>query len=58
VNLAGLLPLIENVPAYRQLVDSIQRGVPEEAFGAWAGQVLSVIQPARPYLVAALYRQL
>ena len=58
MNLAGLLPLVQDVPAYRQLVDSIQRGAPEAAFGAWGGQVLSVIQPARPYLVAALYRQL
>jgi transcription-repair coupling factor (superfamily II helicase) len=50
VNLAGLLPLLQETPAYRLLIDLIDREADEQALG--------VIQPARPFLVAALYRQL
>jgi transcription-repair coupling factor (superfamily II helicase) len=58
VNLTGLLALIQGAPGYRQLVDSLQEEVPEAVRGVPGGQVLGVIQPARPYLVSALYRQL
>jgi transcription-repair coupling factor (superfamily II helicase) len=58
VNLAGLLPLIQSASAYRRLVDSMGQDSPEATAGVRSGEVLGVIQPARPYLVAALYRQL
>jgi transcription-repair coupling factor (superfamily II helicase) len=58
VILSGLLPLIESVPAYRQLVATIeQQGVEATAEGADV-QGLGMISAARPYLVAALYRRL
>jgi transcription-repair coupling factor (superfamily II helicase) len=56
MNLSGLLPLIREVPAYRQLVDGIEQDPPAAASDLQQG--LGVIQPARPYLVAALYHQL
>ena len=58
MNLAGLLPLIQETPAFRQLVNAIGRGAREEALGVRGGEALGVIQAARPYLVAALYQQL
>jgi transcription-repair coupling factor (superfamily II helicase) len=56
MNLSGLLDLIQQVPVYRQLVDTIEGREP-------AGQPrldrgLGLIAAARPYLVAALYREL
>jgi transcription-repair coupling factor (superfamily II helicase) len=56
VNLSGLLPLIQDVPAYRRLIDAIEGRTPTEALGPEHG--LGVISAARPYLTAALYRQL
>ena len=56
MNLSGLLPLIQDVPAYRQLVDAAKSQVPAEALNGEHG--LGVIAAARPYLAAALYRQL
>lgn len=56
MNLSGLLPLIQDVPAYRRLVDGIESGRPAEASSPERG--LGVIAAARPYLAAALYRQL
>ena len=53
MNLAGLVPLLQKTAAYRLLVD-----LAEAAPGAGARDILGVIQPARPFLVAALYRQL
>ena len=58
MNLAGLLPLIHSAPAYRRLVDSMEKESPEPAAGIRSGEILGIIQPARPYLVAALYQQL
>ena len=56
MNLSGLLSLIHDVPAYRALVDAIDG----RALGSdWRlDRGLGVISAARPYLVAALYRQL
>ncbi|MBN1136071.1 MAG: hypothetical protein JXM73_05775, partial [Anaerolineae bacterium] len=56
MNLSGLLPLIQDVPAYRRLVDEIEGRTPAEARDPERG--LGVIGAARPYLTAALYRQL
>ena len=50
MNLAGILPLLQETPAYRLLTGLIDREAGEESLG--------VIQTARPFLVAALYRQL
>ncbi len=58
MNLAGLLPLIQSAPAYRRLVDAIERESPRATVGVGGGEVLGVIQPARPFLVAALYQEL
>jgi transcription-repair coupling factor (superfamily II helicase) len=58
VNLAGLLPLLQSAPAYRRMVDSMEEEAPEATAGIRSIEVLGVIQPARPYLVAALYQQL
>ncbi len=58
MNLAGLLPLVQGTPAYQQLVDSLRQEVPEGGAARPGGQVLGIIQPARPYLVSALYCQL
>jgi transcription-repair coupling factor (superfamily II helicase) len=57
VILSGLLPLIEDLPAYRQLVAALEQ---PEAGGAvgYESQGLGIISAARPYLVAALYRRL
>jgi transcription-repair coupling factor (superfamily II helicase) len=58
VNLSGLLPLAQEVPAYRQLVATIE----EQGVGAVTRglevQGLGIIAAARPYLLAALYRHL
>jgi transcription-repair coupling factor (superfamily II helicase) len=51
VNLSGLLPLIQECPAYQELADALARQAP-------ATDGLGVIAAARPYLTAALYRQL
>ncbi len=56
MNLTGLLPLIQGEPAYSRLVEAIERGETQE-LGDWE-QGVGVISPARPYVVAALYRQL
>jgi PTH1 family peptidyl-tRNA hydrolase len=63
--LSGLLPLIEEVPAYQQLIDNLQQlmdsleQAPSEGMSPSSQvQGLDVISPARPYLLAALYRQL
>ncbi len=58
MKLTGLLPSIHNVPAFQQLLDSIRQGTAEGVSGVRSGQAVGVIQPARPYLVAALYQQL
>jgi transcription-repair coupling factor (superfamily II helicase) len=58
VNLAGLLPLLQSAPAYRRLIASMGEEAPEATASIRSIEVLGVIQPARPYLVAALYQQL
>ena len=58
MNLAGLVPLLQETPAYRLLTDLADQEMAEAALGASSGDVLGVIQPARPFLVAALYKQL
>jgi transcription-repair coupling factor (superfamily II helicase) len=57
VNLSGLLSLLEGVPAYQQFVDTLreQAGAQDSVVRV---QGLGLISPARPYLLAALYRQL
>jgi hypothetical protein len=56
VNLAGLLPLLQSAPAYRRLIASMGEEAPEATASIRSIEVLGVIQPARPYLVAALSR--
>ena len=65
MNLSGLLPLIEDVPAFQQLVANLQRMLadslqrpPQEVDPPPHVQGLDVISSARPYLLAGLYRQL
>lgn len=58
MNLSGLLPLLQEVPAYRQLVEALENGSPRGPANSRPVQGLGVIGAARPYLVAALYRQL
>jgi len=57
VNLSGLLPLLQEVPAYRRLVAAIEEGAAGGASGLEVCRP-GVISAARPYLVAALFRQL
>ncbi len=58
MNLAGLLPLVQGTPAYRHLEDVLKEAAPEGGTSVPGGEVLGVIQAARPYLVAALFQQL
>ncbi|MGD8792355.1 MAG: hypothetical protein PVF47_07350, partial [Anaerolineae bacterium] len=58
MNLSGLLPFIQGVPAYQQLVGAVERGELASLLGDDPARGLGVILPARPYLIAALYRQL
>ncbi len=57
LNLSGLLSLIETIPSYRELIegltaqDTIQRPLPYPL-------TLSLLSSARPYLIAALQRDL
>jgi len=50
IGLSPLLTLVEEMPAYRQLIDRLQR--PQSAVRA------VVIESAKPYLLAALHRDL
>ena len=58
LNLSGLLPLIEDIPSYRELVDALkdrdstQRSLPATPL------TLSLLSAARPYLIAALQHDL
>ena len=61
----GLLPFIEEVPAYQQLVhnlrhllDSARPSPAGDDVGPAEVQGLDIISPARPYLLAALYQKL
>ncbi len=71
MNLSGLLPFVQESAAYLQLLQAIEPSRPgsSAALQDWHGSEeahagldlrrgLGVITPARPYLVAALYRQL
>jgi transcription-repair coupling factor (superfamily II helicase) len=58
MNLSGLLPLIEEVPAYQQLVDNLQQSSAGAMVDIARVQGLDVISSARPYLLTALYRRL
>ena len=58
MNLAGLLPLLQETPAYRLLTDLVAREVGDDAHVDGGVDALGIIQPARPFLIAALYRQL
>ncbi len=55
MNLSGLLPIVESLPGYQQLVDALEAGTPPAAV---EGRGLGIISAARPYLVAAVYRRL
>jgi transcription-repair coupling factor (superfamily II helicase) len=57
MNLTGLVPLLQQTPAYRLLVDLADQELAETAPSA-SRDALGVIQPARPFLIAALYQQL
>ncbi len=50
MNLSGLLPLIEDIPSYRRLVQDMQ--------AAGGERKLVVVDSARPYLVAAIFQRL
>lgn len=65
MNLSGLLPLIDQLPAYQQLLDNLrilvenaEARLPVTPNDTDQVQGLDVISPARPYLLAALYREL
>ena len=49
MNLACLLPLIDEMPGYRQLLEALRRGGEERVV---------VLDAAKPYLLACLHRQL
>ena len=49
MNLACLLPLIDGMPGYRQLLEALRRGEEERVV---------VLDAAKPYLVACLHREL
>ncbi|HIC95187.1 TPA: DEAD/DEAH box helicase, partial [Candidatus Bipolaricaulota bacterium] len=51
LNLAGLLPLIEEVPGYHQLIEKLKAG-------AESPESLGLLGAARPTLTAALHRDL
>jgi transcription-repair coupling factor (superfamily II helicase) len=53
-----LLPLLQETPAYRLLIELVEQQMDGVPLGVGSGNALGVIQPARPFLVAALYRQL
>ena len=59
LNLSGLLPLIEGVPSYRRLLDELRRktGGGREPLPP-APRPLRLLSAARPYLIAALQRDL
>ena len=50
MNLSGLLSLLQDLPAYKSLVDEIKQGQVEGS--------LAMLRAARPYLVAALAEDL
>ena len=58
MNLSGLLTLLQDEPAYRELVADLEQDDGRLASGASLLESLGVVSPARPYLLAALYRQL
>ncbi|MGD8904199.1 MAG: hypothetical protein PVI67_11590, partial [Anaerolineae bacterium] len=58
MNLTGLLPLLQETPAYRTLIDRLAQQEAGTSPGANSEDVLGIIRPARPFLVSALYRQL
>ena len=49
LNLTQVLPLIEKMPAYRQLIDELKR--PD------VSRRVAVLEAAKPYLIAALYHR-
>ena len=57
LSLSGLLSLIEDIPSYRELIeglkgqDAASRSLPHPS-------TLSLLSSARPYLIAALQRDL
>jgi transcription-repair coupling factor (superfamily II helicase) len=58
VNLCGLLPLLQGVTAYQQLAEAIDGELAGKISDPPPVQALGVLSAARPYLLAALYRQL
>lgn len=50
MNLSGLLPLIQDMPGYQRLVNELN--------GARSEKKVVVLDAAKPYLLACLYRQL
>ena len=60
LNLSGMLSLLEDIPSYRELIedlraqDTAQRSLPSTLYPL----TLSVLSAARPYLIAALQRDL
>ena len=58
MNLNGLLPFVEQVPAFQQLLAAVKDGTLAADLDADGSQSLGLVLPARPYVVAALYQQL
>ncbi len=56
MNLSGLLPLLHQAPAYRQLVEIIEAELLDRTADVRPAHPLGVITAAQPYLLAALYR--
>ncbi len=55
MNLSCLLPLIDEVPGYSQLLDAL---IPKSSKNGGEEQQIVVLDEAKPYLLAALYRDL
>ena len=58
MKLTGLLPFVEDMPAFQQLLAAAKGGTLAANLDADGSQGLGLVLPARPYLVAALYQQL
>ena len=58
LNLSGLLSLIEDIPVYRELVESLEGQDSTQRSPLATPLTLSLLSAARPYLIAALQRDL
>jgi len=60
VNLSGLLSLLNEIPAYRKLLQALGEGNAGDADRSWSPEAtpLALLRAARPFLIAALQRDL